>query len=267
MDMEKSSNYTVVITRAEKQSQDFVKSLQESGFNIHQFSAIEIRTRPLEDYSRKLLAALQSGNFDWLILTSSNAVTSLYKILSDFNQENALSTAPQVVGVKVAVVGDKTSKVFAEHFHREVDLIPARFISEALLEEYEKINLSGKKVLLVIAAKTRNIIKPELETFGAEVSELIAYDNYEIRPPQESIEKLLNYGSENLIFPFFSPSAVASTLSILGARADILNEAKIISIGPITSKALSDKGFRVDHESSNHSEKGVLSAIAEYAPK
>jgi uroporphyrinogen-III synthase len=254
--MEQNKLYTVVITRPEKQSRDFENALLRAGFNTVKFPVIEIKNRPAGPENKKVLDELNKGSFNWLVFTSANAVEALYEM------QGEEKTIPE--NVKIAVIGDKTEAALKKYFRKEASLKPAEFVAEALLEEFKKVSLNKSKVLLVLASKTRDVIREELVTCGAEVETLIAYDNLELSADPVLLKKLEGYPADKLIFTFFSPSAVNSAIAILTDNLEILKHSCIISIGPVTSKALNEKGLKISIESQEHSEEGVLTIINKY---
>lgn len=255
--MSERSDYTVIITRSEKQSSSFSQALQKLGFGFLIYPSIEIKTIAPDQKNAETLRFLQEGRFDWLVFTSANAITSLKELIPGlFLPEKT----------KIAVVGEKTAKILKENFKREADLMPEKFVAESLIEEFESQGFgdtsgAAPRVLLVLASKTRNVISPYFVSKGALVSEIAVYENIQVPPSDDIKEKILSLDPGKLIFTFFSPSAVNSVYANFTECREMLLRANVASIGPITTKALSDKGITVHYESNNHSEEGLLEVL------
>ena len=61
---------------------------------------------------------------------------------------------------------------------------------------------------------------------------------------------------------FTSSSTVRNLVSLLGGPA-LINESKVVSIGPVTSRTASELGVRVDREAVEHTVRGVADAVLE----
>ncbi len=253
------ANKTVVITRSLSQSLEFEKELKDEGFETILLSSIEIQNRTLDDNSRNVLDKLQNQSFDWVVFSSANAVRALAELQQAYFEELDSLLPPVILEpAKVAVIGEKTASVFTDLYRRPINLIPEKFVAESLVDEFDKQDIVEQRILLILASKTRDIINSELKKRGAIVSELITYDTLSIEPEKEILEELRSKDPKKLIFSFFSPSAVESTFSILAKDKSLLKESQIISIGPITTKALEEKGIVNIHQSSDHSQAGLL---------
>ena len=93
---------TILVTRAASQSGQFSQMLTDRGASIIDFPALEIRDpdswKPMDE------AVSTLDSFDWLILTSANAVDYfLDRLLHQGKDFRALAS------LKIAVVGKKTN--------------------------------------------------------------------------------------------------------------------------------------------------------------
>jgi len=254
--MEKRSDQTVVITRAAQQSDELVEQLRSNGFDSFLFPSLEIQKLKISEAAQSVLVDLMSGRFDWLIFTSVNGVEELKDALDEKGLKSGIPKQ-----TKIAAQGDKTSHKVNELLSRTCDLVPKQFVGEALVQAFSSVNINGKPVLLVGASKSRGVVQQGLKELGAELIELPLYETVCARNNSAKLDKLLQFDFSKLIFTFFSPSAFHFTIELLGNKRDLLKNSRILSIGPVTSKAVVESGFSVYIEASSHSEEGVLQAL------
>lgn len=249
--MSKNKKYTVVITRAAEQAGGFEDLLKNFGFDTFKFPAIQIRfTSMTEEISTKL-SALEAGAEDWLVISSANAVRALYNL-------KPMLVFPE--NLKLALIGEKTAAIFKELYKRKADLMPADYTSESLLEDFKKLSLKGKNFLILQGNKNRKLLPDGLKEIGASVKTLVLYENA-AADSKHLIADLLTFDPETLLFTFFSPSAVKETCTLLHENLEFLKRSKIVSIGPVTSRAITTLGLKVDLEVDAHTEEALSEQI------
>lgn len=245
--------FTVVITRAREQSSEFDKALRELGFSVIVAPSIKcVQINP--NIERNIIfERLETGKFDWLVFTSQNGVESFANLLD--------GKADQVLhpSLKIASQGDRTAQRVLELFKIQSNKIPNSFIGEALVELFGDDELNGASILLISAKETRGVVSEGLRQKGADLTEWILYETVADKIDQSTIKSINNCPSESLFFTFFSPSAFKHFTSGLDANSlERLQSSKIISIGPVTSKAIMKAGFKVFKEAQDHSEHGMI---------
>jgi len=115
----------IVVTRATQQAQSLTERLRELGADVVEMPATRIARLDLAPL-REAIHRLRT--FDWLILTSQNAVAIFWEqLLGEGRDARALA------GLKVAAVGPATAGALLEH-GITVDVIPERFVAEGLLD-------------------------------------------------------------------------------------------------------------------------------------
>lgn len=254
------SDYTVVVTRATQQSQSFLTALAARGYKTISLPSIKIKIVNSGKESREVLDKINNSFYDWLVFSSKNGVESLYKLQQDFYKNSDLSVIP--LKVKVAVQGRQTAETFRKLYARDFDLMPQTFIAESLLEDLLSEGMKDQKVLLAIAKETRGVLGKGLRDAGVLTDEFVVYETVAADKDEDELIKLEKLGAENLIFTFFSPSAVKNTLEFLGKRGiELLTKAKLVSIGPVTTKCMTELNLPVFLEARDHSEKGVLEIL------
>jgi uroporphyrinogen III methyltransferase / synthase len=163
----------VLVTRTLEQSAALAGPLEALGAEVIAMPVIEIADpidgAPLE----QALDDLET--YDWLVLTSVNAVKRLFARLS----ARGLVATDLLRGIKVAVVGSATAS--ALHARGiEPDLVPTDFRAEGLIDEFREAGTGpGTRVLIPRAAEAREVLPEALVAMGAQVD---AVDLYRLVP-------------------------------------------------------------------------------------
>jgi uroporphyrinogen III methyltransferase/synthase len=239
--------WRVVVTRAESQAAQFAQGLVRLGAVPILLPTIEIA--PPADGGAALRSAVgRVGEFEWVILSSANAVDAFFAELPD---------ARALAGVKVAVIGDRTAAAVRAH-GVVADLVPERFIAEGLAEQFPVASRPQARVLIPRAAVAREVLPQALRDRGWLVETPTAYETIH---PALTREHLVALRSGHVV-TFASSSAVHGLLA--SVEADELPPV-IASIGPATSATLVANGIDVDVEATEHTMPGLLAALVDYA--
>lgn len=245
----------IVVTRAQRQSGGLQQKLEEQGAEVVLLPTIEIA--PPESY-RPLDAALcEPRRFQWLVVTSANAVTVIAERLA------ALGLLPQSLAhLRCAAVGPSTAEVLRS-LGLVVEIVPERYIGEALAEALAS-RVRGQSVLLVRAATARDVVPEMLLAAGAAVTIAEAYRT--IAPAEAAARARAVFGEEPLpdAVVFTSGSTVVHLLDVLReARLSLPATVACVSIGPVTSAALRDLGFPISAEAQAATLDGLVEACAQ----
>jgi uroporphyrinogen-III synthase len=221
----------VMVTRAIEQSEAIVQALKEHG--AIPVLAPMIAFAPADDSTA--LDNLLSGTqvFDWLFITSQNAV----KALQDRSANLNIDLAHRMREVKIAVVGPTTAEM-VKTAGLTVDYISRQHRGVALAEELSG-KIEGKSILLPHSDKANPDLVAKLKTLGTTVIEVVAYKTIQPQPGAIiEFEKLRRDGVDAVLF--FSPSAVHHLHAILGEEQFHLfsRQALFAAIGPVTEQAL-----------------------------
>ncbi|MHC4434404.1 MAG: bifunctional uroporphyrinogen-III C-methyltransferase/uroporphyrinogen-III synthase, partial [Planctomycetota bacterium] len=142
----------------------------------------------LQDCSQLDSALERLETFDWLIFTSANGAKYFFERLARKGLDaRALSS------MKVAAIG-KTTAARLTVFGILADLVPERESSSGLLEEFGKLDMVNKKVLLPQARVSSAELPDGLAKLGAKVDQIAVYETVEIEPADvdlEYIDKIL----------------------------------------------------------------------------
>jgi uroporphyrinogen III methyltransferase/synthase len=229
---------TVLVTRAAEQAGEFTALLQAQGARVIECPTIALIPPPS---TAELDAAIgELSDFDWLVLTSANAVSFFFERLS------ALGLDARALGrCRLCAVGPRTAAAIAARGIRP-DLVPADYKAEGVVAAFAKLDISGRRVLFPRADKAREVIPQGLEELGAQVVAPVAYCNVvpEALPPAalEALER----GEVDCVA--FSASSTAENLAaILGPErfARLLKDVTVASIGPITAATCRRLGLEV----------------------
>jgi len=245
----------IIITRAREGISDVKKIFIRKGAKIYDFPAISIGDpddlNPLDE------ALNEINDFHWIIFSSSNGIKFVDKRLRYLNS-SLIECARKI---KIAVVGEKTAKTLDE-FGIKADFIPPEFIAESLIDNFP-ISGYGLKVFLPrVQSGGRNLIADEFRNAGSRVVEVAAYETRCPESiPKETIDAILNQKVDAMIFS--SGKTVSNSAFLLEKELGrewltFLNQTKLLTIGPQTSKVCHDIFGRVDSQAQKYTFEGLL---------
>lgn len=247
----------MVVTRAPEQAREFISGLQELGAEV--FALPLVRFAPPEDWG-PLDQALQSlGDFDWMLLTSQNAVRYFVARCRDLNMDlRGLVGKPQF-----AAVGPATAQA-AESEGLRIAHTASRFRGEELARELAG-GLAGKRILLPRSDRARPDLPQALTSMGATVVDVIAYRTLPADPGEGAALERVRRAEVDVI-TLASPSAFHHLSEELGAERmqTVVANVALAAIGPITAKTIRDAGLPVAIEASESTVPGLIRAIVEY---
>jgi uroporphyrinogen-III synthase len=251
---------TILITRAAGQSSQFTQLLQRQGATVVEMPALEIY--PPSSWTALDGAIAQLHTFNWLILTSVNAVDYFFeRLMAQGKDSAALKT------VKIAVVGQKTA---ARLVQRGVapSCIPPSFVADSLVESFpDRPHLPQMKILFPrVETGGREVLVKEFTQSGAEVVEVAAYQSGCARSIDPKVAEALTQGKVEVL-TFASSKTVECFDQMVRAALPDWKPAQvcIASIGPQTSAACQVRWGRVDVEASEYTLEGLTQAIVNWA--
>jgi len=229
---------TIVLTRAEEQSQETFNFFKKKEANLISFPALEIV--PI-DASAKLQTILEEKKIDYLVFQSANAIKYFLQLVKEKNFHIDYEN------IKVACVGKKTAAVCAEN-QIKVDLVPEDFSTLGLLKLFAIEPLENKVVLLPRSAIGRDEFREGLKRFGATVKTVAVYDI--LMPAKESVAEEIEKIRTSKIdwYLFTSPSTYQNFLALMEITKprEFFGKSKIAAIGPTTKDAIERTRVRVD---------------------
>jgi uroporphyrinogen III methyltransferase/synthase len=243
----------VVVTRARAQASGLAATLRDLGAEVVELPAIRIEPRLESEEVHRAVKSIR--DYALICLTSPNGVRLLFEALAEAGLD-----ARALAGATVAAIGPGTRRALAG-LGIAADVVPERFVAEALVEALAKVEVEGKRVLVARATEARDVLPDALRERGAEVDVVALYETVREEPSAEATEAA--QGADYVTFT--SSSTVTNLIAALGDRFP--TGARIVSIGPVTSETARAAGLRVDVEAEQHDVDGLLAALLEDAAR
>ena len=255
----------ILVTRSASQASQFTDLLTSRGAEVIEMPTLAILPPTSWEFLDQAIASLP--NYDWLILTSANAVDSFFGRLKNSGKDSRA-----LHSLKIAVVGRKTAEVLA-NYGIKPDLVPTDFVADALVDAFLAIPnyvLIDKKMLFPrVESGGREILVEQLQTHGAIVDAVPAYESGcpdAIAPM--ALEAIQNQNQKLDAIAFASSKTVKHFCQLLDRVTDQetwrswLADVTIASIGPQTSQTCNELLGRVDCEAVEYTLDGLVEAIA-----
>ena len=237
----------VVVTRARPQASGLAATIRGLGAEVVELPAIRIEPRLDSDAVRDAIEALHA--YALVCLTSPNGVRLLFEAMAAQGRDTrALANAT------VAAIGPGTAAALAEH-GVIADIVPERFVAESLVAALASVDVAERPVLLARAAEARDVLPNALAERGARVDVVPFYETVREHPDPEAIEaaRAADYVT------FTSSSTVRNLVAAVGDRFPA--DARVVSIGPVTSEAAREAGLEVHVEAARHDPAGLVEAL------
>lgn len=244
----------VLITRSRIQASRLRLLLEESGAEPVELPSIEIA--PLENYAQLDSALAQLHSFRWVIFTSVNSVEAVFDRLAEQGKD-----ARALGGVTIGAIGPATASALAQRGIK-ADFIPARSVSEAVIDELSNQNWKDVSVLLPGSDIGRDVLEQGLTNLGAKVERVTVYHTLTPQSAGSQARQVLEQGVD--VVTFTSSSTVSNLLDILDGNQQQLESSLIACIGPITATTARELGLRVDVVADEHTVEGLVDALVEH---
>ncbi|MCY4581623.1 MAG: uroporphyrinogen-III C-methyltransferase [Chloroflexi bacterium] len=243
----------VLVTRSRTQAGSLSAMLTAQGADAVELPTIAVE--PLPDTSALDAALADLESFDWVIFTSTNGVDAVFRRLAAAGRDaRAFSHA------SVAAIGPATAAALAAR-GITADLMPAAYTSRSVASSFAALEVGGARMLLPRADIAPPMLPDGLRQMGAFVTDVSAYRTAVPQEAATAARETLASGTIDAV-TFTSSSTVRNLVGLLG-NAALINESKVVSIGPVTSKTASELGVRVDREAAEHTVRGVAEAVLE----
>ena len=259
------SGLRVLVGRARHQAGVLSSGLLELGAQVIEIPFIEIRKprsyKPLDSALKNL------RDYDWLILTSVNGVEAVWERLKKLH-----FTRKNLKHLKVAAIGPATKKAI-EHRGVRVHVVPEEYVAESVVQSLRE-RVAGKRILLARAKVARDVIPRELRKLGAQVEVVEAYETVIPQSSRTRLRAVLKDPKRRPdVITFTSSSTVRNFVALLGLNAKhgrdactYIGDARLASIGPVTSSTLRELGLPVDIEGKQYTIPGLVQAIKAARP-
>lgn len=241
---------TVLVTRPAGQAESMAMLLRDRGAQALVQPAIEIV--PPDDWNDVDAKIASLGTFEVLIFCSHNGVTHFIDRVQALGHDMRI-----FAGIRLAVVGSKTGGSLAD-YHLKADVVPADFRAESLADALAE-SVSGKSILIIRADRGRDVLPDRLTQAGAQVQQLVAYQNRDVVQSADSIADRMRAGQIDWVT--VTSSATATNLDRMFGEA--LKRCRIASLSPVTSTTLRKLGYTVDAEADPFTIESLVEKLAE----
>ena len=245
----------IVVTRTREQASQLTRQLTERGAEVLEIPTIRIEAPNDRQTLVEAMAAI--GEYEWLIFTSPNGVTQFFDyFFKSFEDVRALG------GARIAAVGPATAAKLKE-LHLKVDLMPEQYVTSQIAAAFKDYQDIENVKMLVLRAQVAN---PELvsvlEAMGAIVDDVAVYQTVpETEDRTGAAARLAEEGADWITF------TSSSTVENFHARFNLpellkkFPSLKTASIGPETTKALTNLGLAPAVEAKVHTIEGLVKAV------
>ncbi len=248
----------VIITRSVADNRSLREALIALGAEVIEVPLIEVL--PPADGGAALRDAVDRlEDFDWVVLTSVNALHALARARSSEDVEPRWP-----VGLRAAVVGPATAAA-ATAAGLTVVVEPPVATAAGLVEAFPSSSLAesepgGDRVLAPLAELAGPTVVDGLTAKGYRVDRVTAYRTDVPSDPDPSLDGAPSndqvFGADAVAF--FSPSAVDRFVDRFGERPELA-----VCIGPSTAARARDRGFAMVETPDEHAERAVVQLIAD----
>jgi uroporphyrinogen-III synthase len=247
---------SIAVTRAGERGSPLAEALRRLGATVHEIPLTRIETLDLVP----LREAVQSlAQYDWVLLTSVNAVEHLARVVDELRLQQTMQTR------RLAVVGAATAAAAEQRGWRMPTVQPEKSQAEGIVDLMAaRTDVDGARMLYPCAAGARDVLPDGLRALGAVVDVIPVYRSAPDPEGQARIRALAKAGAIDLV-TVAAPSAVDALLDAL--PPEHARRVPVACIGPVTAKAARTAGFPVKVESGAAVIEGwVRSIVAAYRP-
>jgi uroporphyrinogen III methyltransferase/synthase len=246
----------ILVTRSSQQAGELTGLLERQGAVVHACPVFDIL--PPEDETGLDKAIASSADFDYLVLTSANAVEAVWSGL-----RKAGFDARRLQGITLVAVGPKTD----ESLHKYglfADLCARKYRAEGIVELLGNRDLTSKRILYPRSDKARDLIQRELSAKGAEVVAPVAYRTVRAEKSREKIVDLLKNGKLDAV-TFTSSSSVEFLIDLAGEDFHKrLEGIALVSMGPLTTEEIGRAGLEVTIEAPVSTVEGLVDSLISF---
>lgn len=244
---------SVLVTRSRTQASAMVARLDELGARVLEFPTIRIE-QP-EDFAPLDNTLKNASQFEHVVFTSVNGVESFFERAREINLD-----IRDLAGPRLWAIGPATRDALLK-YGVLVEKLPMEYFAKSLAAAIGK-DVSGARVLLPRVDIAPPDLRNDLEAAGAVVTEVVAYRTVpEPGAPQHVLDAVKN--GEIDYATFTSSSTVRNFMTkVEGMDLDKFKEnARIISIGPVTTETAKELGLEVHAEASEFTIPGLVDAL------
>lgn len=254
---------SVIVTRARAQAGELASILESLGARVVYCPVIEI-TDP-ESYAPLDQAIDNLYGYDWLVLTSTNAVDFFVRRLKKLGFSTEM-----LDDIHVCAVGDSTADRLSEQ-SVHVDVVPTQFRSEGVFEALVSYlgdvdKLGGLNFLMPRAAVARDFLPKALEEAGARVDVVHAYRTVSAGAHERRRIEALLAGDGIDCITFTSGSTVSNFAKLFDTSdlSQLLDGVSIACIGSVTAAEAAKFGLECNILPKESTIAALANAVAEF---
>ena len=236
---------SVVVTRARAQVSGLAARLTDLGAAVVETPAIRIQPRADDEAIADAIERLHE--YALVCVTSPNGASLLMDAV-----ERAGGDARSFAGVTVAAIGPGTAAELRRRGIR-ANVVPPKSVAESLVESLNGVAVDRRRVLVARASEARDVLPDALSERGAQVDVVALYDTV-----AEPLSDAQLAAAESADYVTFTSSSTVRFYTQAGGR---VNGARVVSIGPVTSRAARELGLPVDVEAERHDIDGLIDAL------
>lgn len=241
------SGCKVMVTGTRSMAEQQRKVLECQGAECIAVSLIEARMLWTKDTERALKSV---KDYQWLVFTSRNGVQMFFEGMKRLGQD-----LRNLTGVKIAAIGRETAQELKER-GMFCDFIPTAYSSEVLAREWIPTLHSDDRVLLLRAFEGSEVLTKELAKAKIDYWEAPLYENWTDLRRKEELNRL---AGEVDYVTIASSSAARALMSMAEHVEDW--PSRMISIGPVTTRASEKAGLPVYATASEYTASGMADII------
>ncbi len=251
----------VVVTRAAEQASELAARLESLGAEVLFLPLV--RFAPASDAGPLDRVLGELADYDWLLLTSQNAVRFLAERAREIGCDLAPVLSEQRARPRIATVGRATEEAARRQGWR-VDHASKGLGGADLVREFGDA-LRGLRVLLPRSDRATADLPQALREAGARTVEVVAYRTLAAETIDPGVWDQVERGETDVV-TFASPSAFSILRSHFGDERlrQVAEAARFAAIGPTTAAAIRQAGFPVLIEATAATAAGLAAAIASY---
>lgn len=240
------SGKNILLTATRTLAEKMAKRFKETGANICEMSLIAIKEIEIE--KEKLLSEINDATH--ILFTSSNGVDIFFEQIKRYGID-----IRSLYNKKICVIGSGSGEALNK-YGVNADFIPSKFDSKSFLNEILPKLDKDSKVLMLRARIGSDVLPKGLKSAGIAFSDIPVYDT--IIDHRKKFE--LNKDIENFDYVVAASASGAKALVEMIEDKKMLS-GKVVSIGPVTTKALVELGIENIITAKRYDVEGIIDAI------
>ena len=235
------SGKSILITRPKYQGNYLYNKLINFGAECYNLPLISIKEN--EEYNLENLKEYKA-----ILFCSTNGVNAFINRIDDLRILN---------NIKIGVVGKATFNEIKK-YKINPDFYPNKFLVEELIKESVNRTDMNDNILIITSNLSQIKVDDINKKYNRNFVKLELYNTNKIKYKKE---ELIDYIDRVNYITLFSPSSVESLLESIDYEISLIENKKIVSIGPITSKKITDNNLKVYLEAKEYCADGVIESL------